>query len=70
VIAGVGTAAGLAAAAGGTRILSGLLHGVSAVDRPIFIAACSALLILAGLAAWQPARLAAHVDPIETLKSE
>jgi putative ABC transport system permease protein len=70
VIAGVGTVAGLAAAAGGTRILSGLLHGVSAIDRPIFVAACSALLILAGLAAWQPARLAAHVDPIETLKSE
>jgi putative ABC transport system permease protein len=70
LIAGVGTAAGLAAAAGGTRILSGLLHGVSAIDRPIFVAACSALLILAGLAAWQPARLAAHVDPIETLKSE
>ncbi len=70
VIAGVGTAAGLAAAAGGTRILSGLLHGVSAIDRPIFAAACSALLILAGLAAWQPARLAARVDTIATLKSE
>ena len=70
VIAGVGTAAGLAAAAGGTRILSGLLHGVSAIDQPIFVAACSVVLILAGLAAWQPARVAARVDTIETLKSE
>jgi putative ABC transport system permease protein len=70
MIAGVGSAAGLAAAAGGTRILSGLLHGVSAIDQPIFVAACSALVILAGLAAWQPARLAAQVDTIQTLKSE
>lgn len=70
LIAGVGTAAGLAAAIGGTRILEGLLHGVSALDRPIFIAAAASLLMLAALAAWQPARRAARVDPIETLKSE
>jgi putative ABC transport system permease protein len=70
VIAGVGTTAGIAAAIGGTRILDGLLHGVSALDRPIFAAAGSALILLAGLAAWQPARRAGRVDPIETLKAE
>jgi predicted permease len=70
LIAGVGTAAGLAAAAGGTRILDGLLHGVGTIDRPIFVAACAALLTLAGLAAWQPARQAVRVNPIDTLKAE
>ncbi len=70
LIAGVGTVAGLAAAVGGTRILEGLLHGVNAIDRPIFAAAGAALLLLAGLAAWQPARQAARVDPLETLKVE
>lgn len=70
LIAAVGTAAGLAAAIGGTRILNGLLHGVDALDAPVFAVACLALLTLAGIAAWQPARLASRVDPIETLKAE
>jgi putative ABC transport system permease protein len=70
LIAAVGTVVGVAAAVGGTRVLEGLLHGVSALDRPIFIAAGASLLLLAAAAAWQPARVAARVDPIETLKSE
>jgi putative ABC transport system permease protein len=70
VIAGIGTAVGVAGAVGGTRILDGLLHGVSALDLPIFIAAVASLLLLAAIAAWQPARVAGRVDPIETLKSE
>ncbi|HYE86897.1 MAG TPA: ADOP family duplicated permease [Vicinamibacterales bacterium] len=70
LIAGVGTAVGIAGAVGGTRILEGLLHGVSALDGPSFAAAVALLLFLAALAAWQPARLAARVAPSETLKSE
>jgi putative ABC transport system permease protein len=70
LIAVVGTAAGFAAAIAGTRILEGLLHGVGALDRPIFAAAGGVLLLMGAMAAWQPARLAARVDPIETLKAE
>jgi putative ABC transport system permease protein len=70
LIAGAGTVAGVTAAIGGTRILEGLLHGVSTLDRTIFAAAVSSLLAIAMAAAWHPARLAARVDPIETLKSE
>ena len=70
VIAVVGSAAGLAAAIAGTRILDGLLHGVEALDRPIFATAGAVLLAIGAAAAWQPARLAARVDPIETLKAE
>jgi predicted permease len=70
LIAGVGTVVGLGTAIGGTRILNGLLHGVSALDQPVFVAAGVSLLVLAALAAWHPARQAAGVDPIETLKSE
>jgi putative ABC transport system permease protein len=70
LIAGIGVSVGAAVAIGGTRILNGLLHGVGALDQPIFATAAASLLVLAGLAAWQPAYLAARIDPIETLKSE
>lgn len=70
LIAGVGTVTGLAAAIGGTRILNGLLHGVDALDRLILLAVGTGLLALAAIAAWQPARTAARVDPVDTLKSE
>jgi ABC-type lipoprotein release transport system permease subunit len=43
---------------------------VTTLDRPIFMTAGTALLLLAALAAWQPARQASRVDPIETLKAE
>jgi predicted lysophospholipase L1 biosynthesis ABC-type transport system permease subunit len=70
LIAGVGIVVGVTAAIAGTRILTGLLHGVDTLDRPIFASACMALLLLATVAAWQPARQASRVDPIESLKSE
>ena len=69
-IAVTGSAAGLVAAVWGTRILDGLLQGVGALDRPIFASAGAMLLLIGAAAAWQPARLAARVDPIETLKAE
>ncbi|HEX6163702.1 MAG TPA: ADOP family duplicated permease [Vicinamibacterales bacterium] len=70
LIAVVGSAAGLATAMSGTRILEGLLHGVGALDRPIFVTAGAVLLAIGAAAAWQPARMAARVDPIETLRAE
>lgn len=69
-LAGAGAGAGLLAAALGTRALQGLLHGVRPIDGVTFAAASLTLLALASLAAWQPARIAEQVNPVETLRAE
>jgi predicted permease len=70
VLAGVGAALGLAAAAGLTRLMSSLLFGVSALD-PFTYAAASALLVAAAvLASYFPARRAMAIDPVESLRAE
>jgi putative ABC transport system permease protein len=70
VLAACGATAGLVAAAFGTRLIQSLLQGVQPLDASTFGAATVALLVLATLAAWQPARHAEKVDPVETLRSE
>jgi putative ABC transport system permease protein len=65
-----GVAAGLVAAAVSTRLMSGLLYGVSPND-PLTLLAVSALLVLvAFLACLVPAYRATRVDPITALKYE
>jgi ABC-type antimicrobial peptide transport system permease subunit len=70
LLAGVGAALGLVAAAGLTRMMSSLLFGVTALD-PLTYAAVSVLLIAAALlASYLPARRAMAVDPVEALRAE
>ncbi|KPJ92840.1 MAG: hypothetical protein AMS18_06525 [Gemmatimonas sp. SG8_17] len=70
VLALLGVAAGLAAAYGLTRLMSGLLYGVSAVDPLTFgaVALCLGAVVL--LASYLPARRASRVDPMEALRME
>jgi predicted lysophospholipase L1 biosynthesis ABC-type transport system permease subunit len=70
VLAVMGALAGLATAAIGTRVLQGMLHGVEPLDPATFALSGLALIALATLAAWQPARHAERVNPIETLRAE
>ena len=66
----VGVAAGLVVAAGATRLLSGVLHGVGALD-PIAFAGAATLLLLAGVTAnLVPASRAARTDPAVVLKQD
>jgi predicted permease len=70
VLAGIGVALGLGAAAGLTRLMSSLLFGVEALDPATFGAVAVVLLMAAIIASYVPARRAAAVDPVEALRAE
>ena len=66
----IGAAVGLAGAIAATRVISGMLYGVGPSD-PLTLAAVSLVLTAAAvIATLPPARRAARVDPIDTLRVE
>jgi predicted permease len=69
-LAGVGLAVGLVAALGVTRLMSSLLFGVAPTDPAAYLVALAVILAAAALASYLPARRAAAISPVETLKSE
>jgi predicted permease len=69
-LAGCGVIAGVVVASLGTRLLHGLLHGVQPLDGVTFAICCAALLTLAMMAAWLPARQAERVNPADALRAE
>jgi putative ABC transport system permease protein len=66
----IGLAIGLAAAFGVSRVLAGLLSGVSATDPATFSLVAVVLLIAAVIGCALPARRAVRVDPMEALRQE
>jgi predicted permease len=69
-MAGIGLAAGMAAAFGVTRVLSSLLYGIHADDPATLIGVSCALISVALLACYVPARRAMRVDPMVALRYE
>jgi len=70
LLAGIGVALGLGAAAGLTRLMSALLYGVSPLDPLTYGAVAVGLAGVALLASYVPARRAMSVDPAEALRWE
>ncbi len=70
VVVGVGVGIGLVGAVGFTRLMQSLLFGISPLDPIAFIAMPVLLAAAAMLASYLPARRAASVDPVETLRAE
>ncbi|MFW6080050.1 MAG: FtsX-like permease family protein, partial [Gemmatimonadota bacterium] len=69
-VAGIGLLLGLGGALAAGRLLEALLFDIESTDPVSLGAAALLLAIVAGAAAWLPARRAARVQPMEVLRDE
>lgn len=65
-----GAALGLAGAAALTRLMTGMLYGVSAHDPVTYATATLLMVCVGGLALWLPARRGSRVDPAVAMRAE
>jgi len=69
-LAVIGVAVGLLLALAAARVMRGLLFHVSATDPATFAAVAAALIAVAALASYIPARRATRVDPMIALRTQ
>ena len=70
LLTGVGVTLGIVSAAGMARLSADLIYGVQPYDPVVFISITSAIVVITLLVSWGPARRAALVDPMRTLRAE
>jgi len=66
----IGATIGIAGALATSRMLSALLFEISATDAPTLASVSVAILIVAAIASFVPARLTRRIDPIIALRNE
>lgn len=66
----IGVGAGIAAAFGLTRFMSGFLFGVKPWDPVVFTVVPLVLAVVALMAAWLPALRATRIDPVNALRCD
>ncbi len=66
----IGVGVGLPVAVAATRLMKGLLFGVTPNDPLTFVGIASLLIVVALLACWIPARRAMKVDPLTALRHD
>ena len=70
ILTAVGIAVGLVGAAASTRLLEGMLFGITPLDPNTFVAVSALFGLVATAASYLPARRATRVDPMVALRSE
>ena len=53
-----------------TRLVAGMLFGVSPTDPVTFAVVVAVMLVVAVMAIWLPARRASRIDPLTALRYE
>jgi putative ABC transport system permease protein len=69
-LAATGTAIGVGGAAAISRLLAGLLFGISHLDPATYGVVIALLLAVSAIASWIPAWRAVRIDPSITLRAE
>jgi putative ABC transport system permease protein len=69
-LSAVGAVIGLVVAAALGRAMSSFLFGVAPLDPVAYLAGIGVILAAAALASYVPARRAANIHPVETLRAE
>ena len=69
-VAAAGVVVGLAGAAAVSRVMQGMLYGISATDAGVYAGAAVLVVLVALAATWVPARGATRVDPVVALRSD
>jgi ABC-type antimicrobial peptide transport system permease subunit len=70
LLTSVGVLLGLLAALYLTRFVESQLYGIERLDLPTFLGAGAVMFVVAGLAAYLPARRAGFVNPMTILRHE
>jgi macrolide transport system ATP-binding/permease protein len=70
LIVGIGIAVGLGVSLAATRLLRGLLVGISPTDPITFVSVVALLALVAIVACWLPAHRATRVNPLVALRYE
>lgn len=70
VLTGIGAVIGVLLSLTASKLLASLLFGLKATDVLTFVAASAAIVLVAAIASFVPARRAAKVDPLVALRSD